>query len=334
VIVQVCPNCLSTVELPATAAGTTVDCPKCKEPFPVPDTYTPTVAGEPKPVPPPAPAPVSMALPPMPYTPPAGEGPKPAPPPGFVPPGERPAAAPGAAASPSHAGGATYLLSPVALDWLPVACFTLVFVLTFFSWVGLYPGGYKAYAQTPWHALAGTMEVNPLSEQVLQIEGPLKALLGMNVVLLLPYFLCLFWAVILGWADRAIKLENLKGLPGPLAKLERLWPYRSTILAGLAVATLLLLLAQVSVGFGLENATEKLVNGEFKDRLAAAKGNTSDTQKLEVEQGMQLGKYTLQTTTALTLAVLLHVTAVVAAGLRFWLHRRGAKPLPRVTFWS
>lgn len=324
---QICPHCFVPVEFADAAAGTTAECPSCRKPFAVPGAYAPTVAGDaatsrptPEPVPVPDPAP------------------RPAPPPGYVRPTD-PTRSASTAGGPPAGGtlppldgrGATVTLSPVALDWLPVSCFTLILVLTFFSWVGLYPGGFKAYAQTPWAALAGVIDTNHFSEEVLQIETPLTKLLGSNWVVLVPYLLAVLAAVVLGWADRVVTAAHITRLPGPLGFVEKIWPYRFPLLAGLAVGTLVLLGLQIRLGFGLETATRQLVANDFAEALQAA-DNSSARQKILVKQGMKLGQYELQTTVWLTLAVVLHVTAVAAAGLRFWLYRRGTKPLPRVTF--
>ena len=316
---QICPHCFVPVEFADAAAGTTAECPSCRKPFAVPGAYAPTVAGDaaaPRPTPEPVPV----------------TDPRPAPPPGLVRPTDAArATAPAGSPPPLDGRGATVTLSPVALDWLPVSCFTLILVLTFFSWVGLYPGGFKAYAQTPWAALAGVIDTNHFSEEVLQIETPLTKLLGSNWVVLVPYLLAVLAAVVLGWADRVVTAAHITRLPGPLGFVEKIWPYRFPLLAGLAVGTLVLLGLQIRLGFGLETATRQLVANDFAEALQAA-DNSSARQKILVKQGMKLGQYELQTTVWLTLAVVLHVTAVAAAGLRFWLYRRGTKPLPRVSF--
>jgi len=90
---------------------------------------------------------------------------------------------------------------------------------------------------------------------------------------------------------------------------------------------------QVRIGFGLETATRSLVADRFAEALQAAE-TSSAKQKVLVKQGMELGQFAMQTTWWLTLALVLHAVAAVAAGLRLWLQRRGAKPLPRVTVWS
>ena len=306
---QICPHCFASVEFADEAAGTTADCPVCRKAFPVPGRYAPSVAGDP--------------------------APRPTPPPGLVAPTDpsrAPAGSPAASAMPDGPGR-TLTLSPSKLGWLPVSCLTLVFVLTFFSWVGHYPGGYMAYAQSPWGALAGNFETNPFSDDVEHLEKPLKALIGSNWLLLLPYLLALIAAVALGWADRAVTATQVTGLPGPVAYLQGVWPYRVGVLAALAVLTLTLLALQVRVGFGLDTATRKMVAERFAEALKGAETSAAE-QKILVKQGMELGQYAVQTTWWLTLAVALHAVAAVAALLRLWLARRGTKPLPRVTFWS
>lgn len=304
---QICPHCFASVEFADEAAGTTADCPVCRKAFPVPGRYAPSVAGEP--------------------------APRPTPPPGLVAPAD-PTPAPATSSGNALDGpGRTLTLSPSKLGWLPVACFTLILVLTFFSWVGHYPGGFMAYAQSPWGALAGNFETNPFSDDVEHLEKPLKAIIGSNWLLLLPYLLALLAAVALGWADRAVTATHVTGLPVPLAFLQGVWPYRVGVLAALAVLTLTLLTLQVRVGFGLDTATRKMVAERFADALKAAETSAAE-QKVLVKQGMELSQYAVQTTWWLTLAVALHVIAAVAALLRLWLARRGNKPLPRVTVWS
>ena len=303
---QICPHCFASVEFAGEAAGTTADCPVCHKAFPVPGAYAPSVAGDP--------------------------ASRPTPPPGlvaFTDVARAPVAGPDATPG---GPGRTLTLSPSKLGWLPVTCFTLVLILTFFSWVGHYPGGFTAYSQSPWGALAGKFETNPFSDDVLHLEKPLNAAIGSNL-LLLPYLLALLAAVALGWADRAVAATHSPNLPVPLAFLQGVWPYRVAVLAALAVLTLTLLALQVRVGFGLETATRRVVAEHHADALKAAETSAAE-QKVLVKQGMELGQYAVQTTWFLTLAVALHAVAAAAALLRLWLARRGTKPLPRVTAWS
>ena len=301
---QICPHCFASVEFADEAAGTTADCPVCHKAFPVPGRYAPSVAGDP--------------------------AARPTPPPGLVAPADAPRAAAAGPDAPAGGPGRTLTLSPSRLGWLPVTCLTLVLVLSFFSWVGHYPGGYMAYSQSPWGALAGKFETNPSTDDVLHLEKPLNAAIGSNWLLLLPYLLALPAAVALGWADRALSATPVAGLPAPL---QGIWPYRAAVLAALAVLTLTLLALQVRLGFGLDTATRKVVAEHYADALKAAETSAAE-QKILVKQGMEFGQYAVQTTWWLALAVALHAVAAVAALLRLWLARRGTKPLPRVTAWS
>ena len=42
---------------------------------------------------------------------------------------------------------------PAGLRWIPAAALFLAFVLTLLPWNGLYPAGYPAFTQSPWHAV-------------------------------------------------------------------------------------------------------------------------------------------------------------------------------------
>jgi len=323
VLRQVCPSCLRTVDVPDTAAGTTVECPACRVPFPVPGKYSPsveapkTVMNEAAPAMPPAPPGLASAA--MPSTPSYGTMPPAA---GSMP----------LPSAPAASGTSGISLSPLILDWAPVACFTLILMFTFFSWVGLFPGGYKAYSQSPWGALTGSFTTDHFSEEVIKMEGPIKKVIGSNFALLLPYLLGLMLATVLAWADRFVTMAQVTALPTSMSFVQRLWTMRFPLIAGLAVVLLLLFALQYWTGYGLETAVNQIVAADFTERLVAAKGSSTAEQKIIVEAGMKLGSYQVQTTTMLSIVALLHVAAVVAAACRFWLYRRGTKPLPRLSF--
>lgn len=348
---QICPHCFGAIELPDAAAGTSVECSVCHKSFAVPGRHTPTVADAQPPTPAPAPAPMpalataTTTLPLTPGRPPVSEATStPNLPPGLVVPAEPPKV-PTASSAPGTPGyappvppvgmahTASVTLAPALLEWLPVVCFTLILVLTFFSWVGMYPGGYLAYSQSPWGAFVGNFETNPISEEVMKLEVTLKKVIGSNWTFLLPYLFGVVLATALAWADRFVTVAHVTALPGPLSFVQKMWPHRFPVLTGLAIGTLLLLLVQVRLGFGLENAIKAHVTGEYAEALAAA-DNSSSRQKLLVKQGMNLGQYELQGTTCLALALAAHGVAVAAAAGRFWLYRRGPKPLPRITLQS
>jgi len=267
----------------------------------------------------------------------------PAPPPGLIlppPPGvssssSSPAASAGSSSKPTVSGPVTprgsMTLNATVVQWLPVALFTGLLGLSFFSWVGLFPGGVRAYTQSPWGALTGSFTTDYFSEEVIKLEAPLKKIIRSNFLWMLLYLLSLVAALALSWADRLLGLAAWTVWPPPLRWLETLWPYRPLVLLGLAVALLSILLVQTSLGFGLENAVAQLVQEPAAERLAQADSSTAQ-QKIVVELGMKLGSYQLQTTTAFALVWWLHIVAILAVAARIWLERRGAKPEPRLVW--
>jgi hypothetical protein len=309
VIRQICPHCFGTVELAESTAGTTVNCTLCQKSFPVPGSYTPTVASAEKQ---------------------AEAAPKPAPPPGLIIPTNTPAA-PSTPKDTTYGHAWSVSLSPAILDWLPVAGFTVIFLLTLFSWVGLYPNGIATYTQSPWQALRGSFDSNFVAEDVLKLETPLKKLIGSNFLILFPYLISVLIAMILGWADRVVTTAHVTSLPGPLKFIETIWPHRFAVLTGLAVLTLGLLLLQLSMGFGLDRAITEHVSGEFTEQLAATDLTDAAKQKIAISKGTALAKYRPETTTWLGIVVWLHILVILATAARAWLYRRGDKPLPKLT---
>ncbi len=317
---QLCPNCSRLIELPESAAGSEASCPECGRTFRVPGTYTPTV--DPTVGPAVAPAPPDPAVPPAPT--------RPVPPPGFVPPAPPSPVAPdpASAATPSgYENSAAMPLAPNVIAWVPAACLTLAFLLTFFAWVGSYPGGHSIYSQSPWGALFAKFTVNTFDETLLQDEPEIKKNIRSSWLLLF-YLPLLILAVVAAWLERVFGTAA----KGPPDAVKGVWGLRYAILAGLAVGLFLILLMQVWAGFGLEVAIQKTVEGKFTEAKIQANDTkkTSEIHRVEVQTGQELAKHALQSTTAFSLVILLHVVAVLALLAAWWLDRRGAKPPPRV----
>lgn len=313
---QLCPHCLAGVELPDAAAGSAVDCPVCNKPIAVPAGYVPTVAAQPRT----APAPEPTVLPPS---------DAPPPPPGFVPPKPPPAAG---AAEPRPAASAGGTI-PGWLAWVPAAGLAVAFLLTFFPWVGCYPGGVRIYTQTPWQAASGSFTTNPLPNQLVEDEADLLRVIRVSgwMLLYLPLLLATLAAA---WVERLV--------PDPaanprLAPLTAVWPHRWPILAGLTAVLLVLLFTQVGVGFGLHGAVrqaavDKVTAPPADGKPAEPATNETNRQILTAARvGMEANKLGAQGTTALELALIAHLLAAAAAGGWWWLSRRGGRPLPRLT---
>ena len=307
---QICPHCFRSVELQDTAAGTDAACPACGKPFPVPGRYTPAVdpAAGPADSAPAFPAPPS----------------RPAPPPGLVP-GTPPR--PTAAPEPSFAAERTtgFPLSPIVLGWIPAACFTLVFLLTFFTWVGVYPGGYRAYTQNGWEAAFGSLDSNNFAEEVLKLEGELAKRTPWNL-LLVPFLFGLLLLLAVAWVERV--LRDPDQLPVPA--MAQYWRYRFAAIAGLGALLFGLLAFQSRIGFGLETAVRKVAAEKFETERQSA-DNSAAKQKVDVKEGREVGSYQLGTTSWLALALAALLVGVAAAALKFWLDTRGTKPPPRVS---
>lgn len=312
----ICPNCARFVTVPDEAAGTTVPCPECKAPFPVPARYEPVVSVPVAPPPPPAaPPPVAPAAPPPGITPEALAVVSQPPPP---------------VAGYEHTVGVS--LKPSTLAWVPAVGLTLVLVLTLFPWVGSYVGGSAVYSQTAWRALAGSparnFHLEELSRQ--QAGWPTDVLnkVSSDWLLMLPYLLLLISGVALAWAERFV--VDVSRLPKQVAFLREVWPQRILVLAALAVALVVLLLLQAGRGFGLERAMRDAVAERYAEDRTKAAGNQAELDKIEFRADQELAKFNLERTAWFELAVGLHLLVVLAMAGRFWLDRRGTKPPPRL----
>lgn len=321
---QLCPHCQKLVELPDAAAGAVADCPLCAKPVAVPAAYAPSVAagGGLATLPPPAP------LPPVDHPPPPGLRPEvlnPPPPPGAE-------AVPPTPAVPSGYGRVLSLtFSPGWLAWVPVACVTFAFILTLFTWAGTYPGGYRVYSQSPWWAVFGEMATDPGPDEVQKEEAELVKLLAGNRWLLFYLPLLLFVAFLL-WVERVVRNPTVANMPGPLAWVPGLWPKRFALLTGLTALLFLLIVMQGLRGFGLETALRDRATSMHAKELeeAAASNSSSQRQKAAVKVGGEFARHSYQTTLPFKLAVLAHAVGFAASLMRWWLHRRGNKPYPRL----
>ena len=220
----------------------------------------------------------------------------------------------------------SFTLQLRVLVWVPAICLTLAFCLTFFKWVGLFPGGYTAYSQNAWQALLGNFSSDPVCEPVLKLEQKIDKQIRTSWWLL-PYLLMLFPAVLLTWFGHIVTRYRLVDrLPG---FIRQVWPYRTQVLVALTAGTLITLLLQSWAGFGLQNGLKRGVEEEFAPRLAAAEVSV-DQEKVRVEMARELHNYHSDTTFWLRLTIYAHLLAVFSIALENWLVSRGEKPAPRL----
>ena len=329
----ICPHCMSGVTVPDDAAGKDATCPNCGKAFPTPARYSAEVMSPtpPLPVPPPVPVP---EVPPPPAAAAAPPGYVPPIPPsvttGFLPPAPTAPTAPTAAEVPAMAGytnSCGITISPKVVAWLPAILLTLVFVLTFFAWVGCYAGSSPVYSQRPWGAMFNSAPNRDYKlEEAGTIPGGWLDKKPGDWKLMLPFFMALMTAVALAWAERGFSALDPRHIP-PLAKV---WPWRHAVIAGCAALALILLLAQWANGFGLERAIKTHISEQFAERRDKASASPAALAKLEYDQEQEFNKYNLEHTTWFYLAVLCMSFAVLAVATRAALENRGNKPPPKL----
>jgi len=347
----ICPHCEKMLAVPDSEAGQPMRCPECKETFKVPALAAASV-----PLEIPDHIGLSSSEEPCSYRPPEPEAdrhstyslaPEPALPTSPPPPSsprrtDRERSSVGQTAS-SKAANFQAPLSPpkppaptgyehefvfglnhVVVPWIAPACLAVVFFLWFFPWVGLYPGGYSAYTQTPFQAIVGSFSVDPVADKVMKMEEPIRNAIYMSGFSLLQLVI-LFAALALA----LVPLVSGKVSFAIPSVLHQILEWRMQVLAGTCALLFLLLLWQTSSGFGLENAAAYPIDERYKESVNAAK-TQEDAQQLAIRKGLELDRLNIQHTAWLSLAGFLELVAVGGTLLEMWLVRRGAKPLPLV----
>lgn len=304
-----CPFCTKTINVPDSESGKPVNCPECGQAFAAPQIVSPAT-------PAPAPAPKTMVAP--------STFPVPEP----VPETHAPTAAePLTAATdqlPRSPGSAWLPLEPAVVKWIPVAALGLAFIMTFFSWNGLYPAGYPAYTQSAWGGLFGGVGYDSVAEDEMKSLEELRKRVKSSWWLL-PYLALLLPTLALAAAGPIVSALKVKLPP----QVESLWQYRPALLGILAAATLLFLLAQWASGFALQKAVNEIVEERFAEGKAEA--NTPEKmQRWEMRVSSVKAAYQVRTTPWLRLAVMFHLIAVAAVVAEAGLALRGNKPPPRL----
>ncbi len=346
-----CPKCMKSIALPDDFSGREVTCPSCHNMFEAPTRFNPTVLTEPVVHSPPAvsssattpSAPPGSSLPSTPLIPPTTPTPSetylmspeypadhPPAPPGLVPtsssiphglPSTEPAPLP-VGYSKSHG----FVISPRVVTWLPAILLTIAFICTFFPWVGTYLGGSPVDTQGPWRAIFGAVNRNYKAEKAMQTPAGWLEKVQSNWELMLPGLMSLIAAVVLAWADHGLRNFDLLRIP-PLA---RIWPWRHGVIAALACIAFSFMMIQVTHGFGLERAAQKVVAEKFAKDREAAGGSTWDLDEVKYYEEQELAKFNLEHTTWLSLALTCNFLAVLAMLCRVGLDKRGSKPPPRI----
>lgn len=236
--------------------------------------------------------------------------------------------------------GFGFAVSPVWLDWVPVACVLLAFFLTFFPWVEMKLGGYTVMGQNGWGTLFASVG-DPTVPKTAEWEKLDKGLAGVGEDdrykaatlrsdwLILFYLLLLILLVVLFAAERVVRDPATFPATASMTFLPPLWKWRLVAFGGLAVLTFLILWVQAFQGFGLQKSINSFAYYEYNLKQAELSTNTA-RRDLAISGGQTAGQYAVHQTLWLNLLLVLHAAAVVALAGRFWLDSRGAKPLPRL----
>ncbi len=333
-----CPNCQKLLTVPDQNAGQTMKCPLCNGPFTVPALpQTSQAFSAAAPVAPSGMPPPSYSAGPTParddtYTL-AAEPPSPprrmeedlrmeaAPAPPRAPSVERSSPPP---STPGYQHTRTLWLSPRVVPWIAPVCLFLLFVLLFFPWLGMYPGGVQVYTQTGWGVAFGGFWSNPVWEKVNSLASE-KNPPGVSV----PMIFYVLVLLLLGLPVAVISvLMNVAPQTLPPA-VQRFKPWRLTGVAGIVLLTTVFLVLQLLLGFSLENTLQGLATKQVESELERAR-TPEEKETVDLKRAQYLSQFNLRTTPWLRLAVYAHLIALAGVGLDFWLQRRGTRPPPRL----
>jgi hypothetical protein len=360
-----CPNCQKPLQVEDHHAGQPMRCPLCNGIFTVPGLPTPAAAATPVAAVSPAseppadvysfrpetspPTPTQSAPSPSPLA--GSETLQATPPPPPVPPHSPPApfvegepTFPSIPVPEGYSGRFPIWLSPSALQYVAPAAVLLIFFLQFFSWVGVYPGGVASAWQNAWQSTVGYWSFDRDAPQAFEYLAkvqdadkgkdkkdearPVDDRPGWNPLVLF-YLLLFFPTLALTIGCLALSFVPPSSLP---PAVHPLLPWRWGIVAAANLVVFLFLALQLLIGFSLENNKRAAIDAEIarmeKAQQDGKAATTAQQMTFDVLRGVQY--QALSRTVWLKFVVFLHILAITAAGLMFWLNRRGARPAPQI----
>jgi hypothetical protein len=222
----------------------------------------------------------------------------------------------------------TIWLSPKVLRYVPAVSLLLVFILQFFSWVGLYPGGVPGVTQSAWGAAFGLYtqdhDLDTVLPSMQKADKPEDNSIPGASVLTIFYLLLFFPALVVTVAVLVYDLNLIHVKLPP--QVDKVLPWRWGIVGAVNLVLLFFLSLQLLFGFSLDSRYRGWVDRQLQAREAK---KTDEVKLAEVARGKMLED--LDHTVWLKLVVLLHVLATVAAILVYLLGQRGdRRPLPRM----
>jgi hypothetical protein len=326
-----CPNCQRKLTISEQHAGQMMKCPLCAGTFTAPalpsapaTPESPIFAlAEPPPVLP-APVPPVVVAPSM--APPPPKPPKQAPLP-------VPSPAPRSSAPADYSGKFTIWLSPLYMQYVPAVALFLVFILTFFTWVGYYPGELTVDTQSAWQAAFGRVTTD-LNFETISIVQPKRAEDEVTIrmmprvvpgfdFLLFMFLLLLFVNLVVAVVAVALNF-SMQILP---AMLQPYVSWRWPVLALITVVVYGLLQLNDYVGFNLHRRAMEDIDAIARRRDQAA---TTADEKLEIRRQRGELLRSLEETYWYRSARRLYFLAVLFAALTMLAELRSPRPCPRV----
>jgi hypothetical protein len=112
------------------------------------------------------------------------------------------------------------------------------------------------------------------------------------------------------------------------AALQGVFPWRWGIATALNLFVLLFLVLQLLAGFSIESIVRTTVEKQMEEQFKTDKSTKAQKQK-DLMHGVAVGSLTR--TWWLTLAVMLHLSALVSTAIMFRVGQRPNRPIPRLS---
>jgi hypothetical protein len=307
------------LQVPEQYAGQLMKCPLCAGTFTVP-------ALPQAPAPPPVQAVQPTPSAPAPAATPAAAANKQKAPGNDKASAQGPAPAPAASTPSGYARTRSYTLNPRVLAWLTPLSLVAVFLLMFFSWIGMYPSGYGGVTQSGWGVAFDVPVVDPTwktinSKDAEEIEK------GVGVSAFVIFFALLLIPTLLLSVVTTLMHLKVAPLPVPPA-LETFWPWRPLAIAALTLIAFIFLMLQVVSSFPLESKAKALAVEKMRKEVTDE--STRKQDYLDIITGQKYGAFALERSFTIHLVLLFLLVALVASLLDGWVTRRGNQPVPRM----
>jgi hypothetical protein len=211
------------------------------------------------------------------------------------------------------------------LRWLVPVCLILIFLLSFFPWVGAYPSGHGLFFQNGWYTAFGSWSYDSSVDKVL--EGKIdKEKDAPGVSVLMIFYMILLCLLMLA-SIAVIVFHLIPTAPPPSLRMILQW--QGLILGGAALLIFLFLGIELLKGFNLTNRIQSLSD---KDNSKSRDEERFGKHGVDVLGAMNKSAMGLRTTFWFRLVVLLNLLAILGGAMQFWMARRGHKPPPKLEF--